>query len=184
MYRGLLFSKLSLISIGEGGGGGVPQNFLESKNHLVVPSGTSELSTPSIPLQHRQTRKYNDNYLVNSTALLRPSRPGFLSIRQRASVLTIDFSFQTHFHLAVGVRGVRASGQLRSSVSRITTVRRARVRRYHMAALHNSDFLYMLLLPKKCFTFVWRIHVPATLLHITLASLHAESPQGSAFCFL
>src|SRR5271154_1635682 len=109
VYRGLLFSKLSLISIGEGGGGGPTKISWNPKNHLVVPSGTSELSTPSIPLQHRQTRKYNDNYLVNSTALLRPSRPGFLSIRQRASVLTIDFSFQhiSIWRLGFGGFGLR-----------------------------------------------------------------------------
>jgi hypothetical protein len=146
-HRDLLFSKLSLISIGKGGGG-VPQNFLDSKNHLAVPSGTSELSTPSIPLRHKQTRKYDDNYLVNSTALLRPSRPGFLSIRQRASVFNDRLLFSTHFHLAVGVRGFGVRENRGHLVSRITTVRRARVRRYHMAALHNSDFLYMLLLPK------------------------------------
>ena len=160
---------------------GVHKNFLESKNHLAVPSGTSGLFTPSIRLQHRQTRKYNDDHLVNSTALYDLHDRAILSIRQRA-FLTIDFSFFTTFSFSLGGWG-SGFGESRSSVSRITTVRRARVRRYYVAALHNSDFLYMPLLPKKCFTFVWRIHVPATLLHITLASymrsLHKAPPVAS-----
>lgn len=158
---------------------GLPQKFpgiQESSGgyHLERAS----FSTPSIPPQHRQTRKYNDNYLVNSTALLRPSRPGFLSIRQRASVLTIDFSFQTHFHLAVGVRGGSGFGRIKV-ICISDNDGSACTGSENMACIAQFRLLYASV-TQKCFTFVWRIHVPATLLHITLASytrsLHKAPP--------
>jgi hypothetical protein len=138
-----------------------PQNFLESKNHLAVLSGTSELSTPSIPLQHGQTRKYNDNYLVNSTAHYDLHDRAFLSIRQRASVLTIDFSFFNTFPLGgwgwVGGSGFGRIGVICISDNDGSACTGSKIPYGCIAQI--SDFLYMPLLPKKCFTFVWRIHV-------------------------
>jgi hypothetical protein len=182
-YWGLLFSKLSLISIGEGGGG-VPQNFLDSKNHLAVPSGTSELSTPSIPLQHKQTRKYDDNYLVNSTALLRPSRPGFLSIKQRASVFYDRLLFSTHFHLAVGVRGFRGSGESRSSCISDNDGSACTGSEIPYGCIAQFRFPLYASITQKCFTFVLADTCSSHVITHHLGVLHAESPQGSAFLLL
>ena len=84
-YRGLRFSKLSLISIGEGGRG--PQNFPESKNHPAVPSGTSGAFS-------RLPYGYSTGKLGNITTIILLIRLHFydlhdraiLSIRQRSSV--------------------------------------------------------------------------------------------------
>src|ERR1700757_4207632 len=55
-------------------------------------------SFPHLPyrLQRRQTRKYNDNYLVNSTALYDFHDRGFLSIRTSSERFNDRLLFSTH----------------------------------------------------------------------------------------
>jgi len=183
-YWGLLFSKLSLISIGEGGRGGPTKfpGFQESSGGTIWNERTF----------HTFHTRYGTNKLGNMTTIILLIRlhfydlhdPAFSASDSERAFLTIDFSFQhiSIWRLGFGGFGVRENrGRL---VSRITTVRRARVRRYHMAALHNSDFLYMLLLPKNASRSFWRIHVPATLLHITLASYTRNLHKAPPFLLL
>ena len=156
--RFYFFSKLSLISISEGGKGPQFPGIQESSGGTIW-NEWAFFSRLPYGLQCRQTRKYNDDHLVNSTTLFTTFTTGlFLASDSERACLTDRFLFFHHFFFTwrLGLR--------RSSVSRITTVRRTRIRRYYAAALHNSDFLFICLcLPKKCFTFVWRIHVSATL---------------------
>ena len=182
-HRDLLFSKLSLISIGEGGGG---SHKISWNPRIIWWYHLERASFPRLPYRYStgKTRKYNDNYLVNSTALfLRPSRPGFLSIRQRASVLTIDFSFQTHFHLAVGVRGGSGFGTIKVICISDNDGSACTGSEIPYGCIAQFRFPLYASITQKCFTFVWRIHVPATLLHITLASytrsLHKAPPFAS-----
>jgi hypothetical protein len=148
------FSKLSLISISEGGKGPQFPGIQESSGGTIW-NEWAFFSRLPYGLQCRQTRKYNDDHLVNSTTLFTTFTTGlFLASDSERACLTDRFLFSPFFSL--GGWGFGLWG--------ITTVRRTRIRRYYAAALHNSDFLFICLcLPKKCFTFVWRIHVSATL---------------------
>jgi hypothetical protein len=137
--------------------------------------------------------RYSTNKLGNMTTIILLIRlhfydlhdPAFSASDSERAFFTIDFSFQHIFIWRLGFGGFGVRENRGHLVSRITTVRRARVRRYHMAALHNFRLPFICLYyPKKCFTFVWRIHVPATFITHRLGVLHAESPQGSAFLLL
>ena len=136
--------------------------------------------------------RYGTNKLGNMTTIILLIRlhfydlhdPAFSASDSERAFLTIDFSFQHISIWRLGFGGFRVRENRGHLVSRITTVRRARVRRYHMAALHNSDFLYMLLLPKNASRSFWRIHVPATLLHITLASYTRSLHKAPPFLLL
>jgi len=153
------FSKLSLISIDEGGRKFT--NFPESKDHLAVPSGTSELFH-AFP---RATPQANSENITTIILLIRQHfttfTTGLFSASDSERAVYDRFLFFNTFSL--GGWGFGLLGESRSSVSRIMTVRRARIREILCGCIAQFRLPLYASTTQKCFTFVWRRHVPATL---------------------